>query len=122
MPLPQQPTPYYLKDALDHVIDNTAAKGGPITESDLNRVQVAAQVQAGIDKYRAQAAGKSTEDLMAEEHVSSRLASHLVEAYGSRPARCHAHAIVAGKHKLAAELRLMMAKMKIGIDDVDNGC
>jgi hypothetical protein len=122
MPLPEQPTPHYLKDSLDLVIENTAAKGGPITDSDLNRVQVAAQVQAGIDKYRALAAGKSPEDLMAEEHVSSRLAYHLVEAYGSRPARCHAHAIVAGKHELAARLRFMMAKMKIGIDDVVNGC
>lgn len=122
MPLPEQPTPHYLKDSLDLVIENTANKGGSITESDLNLVKVAAQVQAGIDKYRAQVTAKSLEDLLAEEHVSSRLGYHLVEAYGTRPARCHAHAIVAGKHKLAAELRLMMAKLKIGIDDVDNGC
>jgi hypothetical protein len=122
MPLPQQPMPHYLKDSLDLVIESTAQKEGPVTEADLNKVAVAAQVQAGIDKYRKQIAAKSTDELIFEEHISTRLAAHLIEAYGARPPRCHAHAMVAGKHQLAATLRLMMAKLKIGIDDTDNGC
>lgn len=122
MPLPEKPTPHYLKDSLDLVIENTASKDGPITQSDLNRVRVAAQILYGIEKYRAKVATKTTQELLAEDHSSARLASHLVEVFGARPPQCHAHAIVAGKHKLCGELRLLMAKLKIGIDDVDNGC
>lgn len=122
MPTPQQPVPHYLKDPLDLVIESTAQKEGPITEADLNKVSVAAQIQAGIDRYRKQVAAKSTDELVFEEHISARLAAHLIEAYGPRPLRCHAHALVAGKHQLSATLRLIMAKLKIGIDDIDNGC
>ena len=60
--------------------------------------------------------------LREEEHNSATLGRHLEEKFGPRPPRCHAHAIVAGKHPLAAPLRLMMSRLSIRIDDVDNGC
>lgn len=122
IPLPQQPIPHYLKDPLDLVIENTLNQDRPVTQVDLNRVRTIAQVLYGIEKYRANVVAKTTQELLAEEHSSARLGYHLVEAYGPRPARCHAHALVAGKHKLCGELRLLMAKLRIGIDDVDNGC
>lgn len=122
MPLPEQPTPHYLKDSLDLVIENTVNQNKPLTQSDLNRVRTVAQIVYGIEKYRASVATKTTLELREEEHSSARLGYHLVEAYGARPTQCHAHALVAGKHKLCGELRLIMAKLKIGIDDVDNGC
>lgn len=122
MPIPKQPTPHYLKDPLDLVIENTANQTGELTQSDINKVVVAAQVQEGIERYRLNTAQKSAQELFAEEHNSARLGRHLVERYGIRPSQCHAHALVAGKHKLCGELRLIMAKLKIGIDDVDNGC
>lgn len=122
MPLPTSQTPYCYKDPLDIVIENTANQSGELTQADINKVIVAAQVQEGIERYRMNAAQKTTQELADEEHSSSRLGSHLVERYGTRPTQCHAHALVAGKHKLCGELRLIMAKLKIGIDDVDNGC
>jgi hypothetical protein len=122
MPIPEQPTAHYLKDALDIVIDSVAGKKEALTQSDINKVAVAAQIQEGIERYRMDAAKKTSNELYEEEHNSKRLGNHLVERYGKRPARCHAHAIVAGKHKAAASLRLIMASLKIGIDDVDNGC
>ncbi len=76
-------------------------------------------VQKGIEKYKNTCSSSSIEALKTEEHKSERLGRHLEEKFGSRPARCHAHAIVAGKHELAAPIRLRMAELKIGID---NGC
>jgi hypothetical protein len=122
MPIPEKPTLYAEMNLLDKVIANILSQNKGITQSDLNRVTVAAQVQTGIDKYREEAKGMTKEAFLSEEHNSLRLGWHLQEQYGSRPPRCHAHAIVAGKHHLSAPLRLVMAKLQIRIDDVDNGC
>jgi len=122
MPVPEKITLYHEKDLLDRVIDNVANQDKALSASDFNKVTVAAQVQAGIDKYRAQAKQLSAQALQDEQHNSTRLASHLEQSGFKRPPRCHAHAIVAGKHKYAADLRLLMAKLKIRIDDSDNGC
>lgn len=122
MPLPENVTPHCFKDPLDLVIENTAAQSDPLTQSDFNKVIVAAQIQEGIKRYRMSAQQRTSEELIKEEHSSKRLDQHLVESYGSKPPRCHAHAIVSGKHKLAAPARLAMAKLKIGVDDTDNGC
>jgi hypothetical protein len=122
MPTPEKPTLYAEMNLLDKVIDNVLSQNKEITQSDINRVTVAAQVQTGIDKYRAETKGMTSDALLAEEHNSTRLGWHLQEQYGSRPPRCHAHAIVAGKHHLSAPLRLIMAKLRIRIDDTDNGC
>ncbi len=124
MPVPERPKPAHAKDFLDKTIDNTLKDIGEdgITQSELNRVTVAAQVQEGIDNYRKKASGMSQLALETEEHNSTRLGLHLEATCGPRPQRCHAHAIVAGKHYLAATLRLAMSYLKIRIDDPDNGC
>lgn len=114
--------PYYQQDLLDRAIAEFSNGDGEVSQQDLNRVAVAAQVQSGIDRYRAQAEGMSLDSLRGEAHDSSRLARHLEESGKRRPAKCHAHAIVAGKHEHAAVLRALMARLKIRIDDTDNGC
>ncbi|BFM15465.1 hypothetical protein R50073_16480 [Maricurvus nonylphenolicus] len=122
MPVPEKPVKYHEKNLLDHVIDQTTSQKEELTAADCNRIATAAQVQAGIDNYRAQAAQMSTQQLRDEQHVSSRLGAHLEEAGHLRPAKCHAHALVAGKHQYAAILRALMARLGIRIDDSDNGC
>ncbi len=122
MPIPEKQTQYYEKNLLDRVIDNVASEDNPLTASNLNKVGVAAQIQMGIDRYRMAAKGMTEEQLMDEGHNSALLGFHLEQAWGTRPPRCHAHALIAGKHTYAAELRLQMAIFKIRIDDVDNGC
>lgn len=114
--------PYYQQDLLDRAIDEFSRGDGGISQKDINRVKVAAQVQAGIDRYRTEAKGMSLNDLRDEAHDSSRLAKHLEDEGKKRPDKCHAHAIVAGKHEHAAALRAIMARLKIRIDDTDNGC
>ncbi|SFD10079.1 A nuclease family of the HNH/ENDO VII superfamily with conserved AHH [Microbulbifer thermotolerans] len=114
---------YHEKNLLERVIDDVLKnKGGELTQSDLNRVSVAAQIQIGIDTYRLQASEMSEEQLRNEKHNSTRLARHLEEIGKPRPPRCHAHAIISGNHKYAAQLRIIMAALKIRIDDPDNVC
>lgn len=123
MPIPETQTKYYEKDLTTRTIDNIIhTLKGELNESDFNKVACAASIQSGIEKYRMSCDERSDIALRAEEHKSERLGVHLEEKFGSRPARCHAHAIVAGKHKYAVNLRLRMAKLGIGVDDVDNGC
>jgi hypothetical protein len=122
MPIPEPTEKYYEKNLLDRVIDNVIARNNALTQSDFNRVGVAAQIQTGIDKYRAAAKTMSSNALEDEVHNSARLGRHLEEVGYKRPPRCHAHAIVAGKHKYSAQLRVLMASLKIRIDDADNGC
>jgi hypothetical protein len=122
MPIPEKQVLYCEKNGIDRTIDSILSKDGELTAADLNRVDVAAQIQAGIERYRAEAASMSNDQLRSEEHNSARLGSHLIERFGKRPSCCRAHAIVAGKHKYSARLRLLMAKLKIRIDDTDNGC
>lgn len=110
------------KSLLDRAIDGFVANDGKPTAGDINNVVVAAQVQYGIDRYRAEAANLSFDELQQEQHSSLRLARHLTESGKPRPANCHAHAIVAGKHHNAAVIRALMARHGIRIDDVDNGC
>lgn len=118
-------TKFAEKNHLDRTLDRILAnldKDEPITASHLGQITVAAQVQTGLDRYRAGVSRMSTRALEVERHDSARLGQHLVEKFGPRPPRCHAHAIVAGKQTYAAELRLAMAMLKIRIDDVVNGC
>lgn len=122
MALPETQVHYCFKKPLDLIIEQTAAKPGDITQSDINKVMVAAQIQDGIERYRLGISEMDYIQLREEEHDSARLGRHLVEKHGKRPPQCHAHAIVAGKHKFAAAARLVMAKLKIRIDDPDNGC
>lgn len=122
MPIPDKTLKYHEKNLLDHMIDRVSNQENEPTAADLNNVVVAAQIQSGIEKYRAEANSMTTVGLRDEEHNSQRLGEHLAETGNRRPARCHAHAIVAGKHHHAAVLRTIMARLKIRIDDPDNGC
>lgn len=123
MPVPHVLTKYYELNLVDRTIINIVEKlQGELTLSEINQVKVMASVQSGIESYREETAKKNSQSLRSEEHKSHILGKHLEEKFGPRPARTHAHAIVAGKHPLAAAIRLIMSKLKIGIDDVDNGC
>lgn len=122
MPLPEKQKRYHEKTLLELTIDQTSATGERPTHSDLNRAIAAAQVQAGLDRYRAAAKLMSDEELEAEKHDSARLSRHLEAAGQRRPQDVHAHAIVAGTHANAAVLRVLMAYLRIRIDDPDNGC
>jgi hypothetical protein len=122
MPIPESPKPYYQKDVLDNAIDDFARKDKP-TQTDLNRVGTIASIQAGLDKYRAAAAGMSQSQLRNEAHDSTRLGRNMEATDGKcRPPRCHAHAIVSGGHTRAAQARAVLAWLKLRIDDPYNGC
>lgn len=101
MPIPEKVPLYHEMSLLDCVIDEVASQDKPLGAADFNRVAVAAQIQEGIDRYRATAANTSFEALLEEDHCSRRLAAHLHQTKQIRPLRCHAHAIVAGRHKKA---------------------
>jgi hypothetical protein len=115
---------YYQKDQVDHAVDHVASLESEPSFPDLHKVVAASQVQVGIDKYLADAKAKpmTTQELRKEEHNSARLGLHLESVGKTRPSKCHAHAIVAGKHHNAAVIRALMARLKIRIDDPDNGC
>ena len=122
MPVYESPKPFHQKDMVDREIDRFAAQEAPAI-ADLGRVKVAAQVQDGIDRYRAQAANMSYEDFINEKHRSSRLGLMLARAGDPKPSsRCEAHAIVAGKHNDAVTIRAVLAWLKLRIDDPHNGC
>jgi len=121
MTIPNTPKPYYLKDPLDHAIDKFAKKENP-TLGDMNNVTMTANVQQGLDKYRKTAETMSRSELQSEKHDCNRLARFLEATGSARPSRCHAHAIVSGAHKEAAQLRAVIAWLKFRIDDPDNGC
>lgn len=122
MALPRTEKKLYEKDRVDLAIDDFAKLDNP-KKSDLNRVKVMAQIELGLDKYRAAAANMNTDELEYEAHQSAILA-HFMEATGdTKPhSKCHAHAIISGAHRYAAELRAILAWLKLRIDDPDNGC
>jgi len=61
--------------------------------------------------------------LLNERHYSSRMALQLKRTGFPRPSsRCDAHAIISGSHKLAAQMRAILAWLKMRIDDHHNGC
>lgn len=116
-------TKYYEKNSVDKVIERIInTLDGEISQSDLSKVAVAACVADGIEKYRQAGTCMDARSIRLEEHCSALLGAQLEARFGPRPPRCHAHAIVAGKHALSAPLRLIAAKLKIRIDDPDNGC
>lgn len=113
---------YHQKDRLEVAIDRFASLEKP-TRADLGQVKVIAQVERGLDAYRAAAANMSIEELEDEKHRSSLLAHFLTITGDPKPhPKCHAHAIVSGAHRYAAELRAILAWLKLRIDDPDNGC
>lgn len=110
------------KNLLDKTIEDVLRSNNPLSEINLNRVSIVAQVQDRLEAYRNKSNRMSESELRAEEHSSAKLGQHLEWDGKTRPSRCHAHALVAGRHKYAAQLRIIMAVLKIRIDDPDNGC
>jgi A nuclease family of the HNH/ENDO VII superfamily with conserved AHH len=93
------------------------------TIADLNLVKIQASIQDGIDRYRLGALGMSDEQLETERHSSKRMAAYMTASADPRPSRhCDCHAIVSGKHELAAPMRAIMAWCLMRIDDPRNGC
>lgn len=114
--------PYALKDKVTRSVDAFASLDKP-TKSDLNMVKVTAQIESGIEAYRAASIDMELDILKEEAHQSKRLSLFMSNACDPRPhPLCHAHAIVSGAHKYSAELRGMLAWLKVRIDDPDNGC
>ena len=122
MTIPANETSYALKSKLDRAIDDFVAKDNPTTK-DLEAVVVVAQVEAGLEAYRAKASSMTILELQNENHVSSKLAEHLRQSGDPRPNEyCHAHAIISGSHPQAVRLRATMAWLRMRIDDPYNGC
>lgn len=122
MSLPPKARPYAFKDRVEHAIDAFAARPEP-SARDLAGVRLTAQVERKLDHYRAAAQHMSVDQLEDESHESAQLGEFLAAAGDAKPhPLCHAHAIVSGAHKDAAELRAMLAWQKLRIDDPDNGC
>jgi hypothetical protein len=60
MATPEYTEKFYGKNLLGRVIDNVIAQHKILTQSDCNKVGVAAQIQTGIDTYRAAAKAMET--------------------------------------------------------------
>jgi len=122
MPLPYKKTKYYEMDATERAIAIIAYMERP-TQRDIHTVKCVAQVQMGIEKYRADAQGMTKEQLKAETHQSQRLGEHMSQTGDRKPHKlCEAHAIVSGAHPWAAPARAVLARHKIRKDDPVNGC
>ena len=122
MPVPSSPKPYAFKDKVEISIDQFAALEKP-TPGDMAYVRAVAQVQQQLDAYRARGSKLDDEALEDEDHQSKILGAFMSATGDPRPHElCHAHAIVSGGHKDAAELRATLAWLKLRIDDPHNGC
>lgn len=114
--------PYALKDRVERAIDIFAANDNP-TQSDLDKVKTTAQIEVELDVYRASVHKMSLNELDDEVHQSARLALFMAASCNPRPhPLCHAHALISGAHKHAAELRAVMAWLRMRIDEPENGC
>jgi len=113
---------YAFKDKVEHSIDEFASKSNP-TIYDLMNVRVVGQIEKQLDVFRAEAKNMTVGELEDERHRSKELAAFMTMTGDPKPHKeCHAHAIISGGHKEAAELRAILAFQKIRIDDPDNGC
>lgn len=122
MPVPLINKKQYEKDRLDRAIDEFAALK-KATIGDLNCVVVAAQLQEGINKYRADAKGMTMDQLKREAHDSAVLGEHMAALGDPRPhSECDAHAIISGAHDKAGPQRAVLARFMRRIDDPINGC
>lgn len=138
--LAKEPTPYYLQSALDRAIDEFSTRQDKLRQqnktktpaqlrsehnhlqTEQNYIRCIAQVQAGLAKYKADARAMSEENIENEQHNSTLLGEHLRASGRPKPDdRVDAHAVIAGRHVDAQEIRGLMALFKIRIDDPDNG-
>jgi hypothetical protein len=115
--------PYVFQTSLERKIYSLIDNEAELTEAVLNDVYITAQVEEGVARYRAEAAGMSLLEVKDEEHSSGNLGCNMAKMGDPRPHElCDAHAIVSGGHSKAAPLRLILAKHRRRIDDPVNGC
>lgn len=122
MPLPQKITKHYELSRTDKAIAEFCWLEKP-TPKNFNIIGVIAQVEAGIEAFRAKATTMSNRELLTEPHKSTRLAEQLTLSGDPRPhSLADAHAIVSGGHDGAWKARVVLAWYRIRIDDYVNGC
>jgi len=132
----EKSVPYALQTSLERALngykkrlaDNQKLKEDPerwrkFVQHERGRIQVAAQIQAGLAKYRQESKEKEVDELEDEKHCSQRLGDHMRAEGFARPSPYwHAHAIIAGGDTRSWQLRALLAELSIGIDDSVNGC
>jgi len=132
----EKDVPYALQTSLDRALDgykdrlaqNSRLKEDPqrwtkFVQHERGRLQVVAQIQAGLAKYRAVSREKGVDELEDESHCSQRLGDHMRAEGFARPSPYwHAHAIIAGGDTRAWQLRAQLAECGVGVDDSANGC
>lgn len=113
----------HVKTKTDVAIEQIINNDKPLTQSDLNRVYTVAQTEPSYAKYRDAAKSMTESELRDEKHLSSRMAEFLRRSGDPRPhPLCDCHAIICGSHPRAAQLRLVLAKHGMRIDDIYNAC
>lgn len=122
MAIPLPTLKAFEKTRVDLAIDTFAKLENP-TISDLNYVKTQANIQCRIEMYRLGAVDMTRQQLRDECHSSARMATSMVGSTDPRPSQhCDCHAMVSGKHALAAPMRAVMAWCMMRIDDPRNGC
>src|SRR5690554_4933537 len=117
----EPPKPYYLKDRREVAIDLFASKSN-ISRADYMALGSIEQVEETLDIYRQEAGLMSRRELRNEEHDSKVLGNFM--RLNGKPypgGNCDAHAIVSGSHPRATQMRAILARVKIRIDDIRNG-
>jgi len=117
----ESPKPYYLKDRREVAIDLFASKAN-ISRADYITLGAIEQVEETLDVYRQEAGLMSRKELRDEEHDSKVLGDFM--RLNGKPypgGKCDAHAIVSGSHPRATQMRAILARVRIRIDDIRNG-
>lgn len=92
-------------------------------EAERGKVQVAAQLQQRLVKYRESVNDMDEDERGDEKHDSSRLGDHMRAAGMPKPNYYyHAHAIISGADTRSWRIRTVLADCEIGVDDPHNGC
>ena len=135
--IPEAKLTYALQSSLDRAIDqykNNLKKNiklkkqdqkqwSAFQEAERGKVQVAAQLQQRLAKYRKSVKSMTLDDREDEKHDSSRLGDHMRAAGLPKPNfYYHAHAIVSGNDTRSWRIRTVLADCEIGVDDPHNGC
>lgn len=106
---------------VNFTIENFANKENP-SLLDWNHLKIISKIQQSLVAYEAKGRGMSFEQLINEEHDSSRLARHMTTNGDPRPHKlCDCHAIIAGKDPRSIPMRGIMAWVKMRIDFPLNG-
>lgn len=115
-----------------HILDK--AKSDSVSDENLDKFKrkeaqytevKKARLRGKLAKYRAEAGGMGFFQLAIEKHSSSDLGDFMRAIHMARPgARWEAHHMISGNHPEAEESRAVLAneKIKMRIDDPDNGC